>query len=993
MPKSFDDLLDKDQIKERLVTVVDAELADKISEKFWRLDSFANLISIPFFLNFLVDFLKETRLKGTFSKYDFYGYLLRKVSGGGEFLDKLTQLALVVELHQVNEFDPTGFSGILNGLGINSEDLERTGLIEKDKRDEKDVIGFCHHTISEFLVANFLFGQDDFIDKLEKFALVKDDKNVLAIAFSWYGVIRFLLDSDKSIEVRNWLLKLVEGNKELVDDGFCNAITSVESKDLSQKEKKYIFDLVYDTYQGKKVWLPIWTRVGLPNFCGKDSYEKLKVDVQNGSGTESDVLVRKGTAVDIVARLMESNSPLIAGSEKEWWKEKLVDLANDGNDNGVVQRHALTALATYHDVGLIPRLGRCLSHKDNLVREAFIQFCSETNPNDETTINLLVKGIVEKGTDIYSRHGFYQITSKEGVKVFLKHLVNSSHFLKKFLDKESIFNSKDKNSDEVIVKRIEEFTDTEIIGQLKQIIKNSFEQGEIYDQGRSYFLKRLALVTGINYPEYIFELIERIRESDGDKWGLAYDYSDLFSWLITTENVTEFYKRLSGINERCKRLAEKVIYGTRYGDEAVYKTAVKNRLVTKIEDLEDHVQNRDRDGEILKEFRQFLGTDSDKKYFPSVFEYFVQNQKLITSKWTKQEKERLKKLVINEGLEKIDPKNIVVKIQKSEGGRANQYNISRVASYFGDVVRTAIVLGLNLNKYRQKIINFIPFAYSDDRQAISEVVDQIEDKDLAWVNQAYADKTGDIRYFLPDSYIYLVRDYREKGCELGSAKEILLSFAIDGGLSNQDRRYAVETLGEMVDQSDLEIKDELEKDLGSEEVNKVAMDVLIAVFKDDRAIKERIGQIKAWSTEAEKYAVPESGVCHSVSSVEEEMDGMSLAQPLMKMGDDRYKNEFIGLLNYSVEILKDDEKKEVLWTYVNYLWRTVIGYFNGLENKNFEIIGELEDWLVKNRDVDKVNWFEGRLVTLKQSYIEESSKKTTSKALRIITEIYGHIHD
>lgn len=990
MPKSFDDLLDKDQIKERLITVVDVELADKIIEKFWRLDSFANLISIPYFLNFLVDFLKKAKPNDIFTKYDFYRYLLDKVSGGGEFLDKLTQLALVVELHQINEFDPTEFREILNGLGINPDDLGRTGLIEKDKREKKDVIGFYHHTISEFLVANFLSKQDNFIDKLEKFTLVKDGKNVLAITFSWYGVIRFLLDSDRNVEVRNWLLKLAESNKELIDDGFCNAITSIEVNNLSQKEKKQIFDLVYDTYQDKKVWLPIWTRVGLPDFCQKDGYDKLKADIQNDGGTKSDVLVRRGTAIDIVARLMESGSSLIVDIEKDWWKERLVGFASDSSDNGVVQRHALTALTTYHDVNLIPRLESCLHHKDNLVREAFIQFCLETDPNDKITINMLVKGVVEQRTDIYSRHGFYQITSKEGIKVFLKCLIDNPEFLKKFLDKESIFNSRSKNSDEVIIKKIEEFTDVEIIGQLKQIIKNSFEQEGIYNQERSYFLKKLALIVEKKYPKYIFDLIEEIKKNDGDKEKLVCDYIPLFSWLVTSENVGIFYKQLGDISERCGRFAGQVIYGTRYENESVYQTAVKNGLITKIEDLKDFRQNQNLDKEIIKEFRRLLGIDDDKKYFPAVFEYFVQNQKLIILKWTKQEKERLKKLIINEGFEKIEPRNIIVKIQKSEGGRANQYNISTVASYFGHVIRAAVLLELNLNKYRQKIIDFIPFAYSEDRQTICGIIDQIEDKDFIWINRVYADKTGDIRYFLPDSYIYLVRDYWEKGCRLDSARGILLSFAIDKGLSNQDRRYAIETLGRLVDPNDSEVKNEIEKDLGSKEVNKAAMDILIAVFKDDKVIKRRIEQIKEWSTEAEKYVIPESGVFHSVSSVEEEMNEMSLAQPLMKIGDDQYKDEFIGLLNYSVEILKDNKSKEVLWSYVNYLWRAVIGYFNGLKNKDFKNIKELECWLDKNRGIDKINWFEGRLITLKQSYIEESSKKSASEALQIVTEMYGY---
>jgi len=732
--------------------------------------------------------------------------------------------------------------------------------------------------------------------------------------------------------------------------------------------------------------LPIWTRARLFDFCQKDDYEKLKTDIQNDNGTKSDILVRRGIIVDIVARLMKNNSSLTAGSEKDWWKERLVNFANNNDENGVVQRHSLVALATYHDTKLISQVSGCLNHQDSLVREAFIQFCYETDPNNETVIEMLIKGIIKEKTDIYSRHGFYQITSKEGIKIFLKHLVNNPDFLKKFLDKESIFNSKDKNGDEVIIKKIEKFIDAEIIEWLKQIIKNLFERNDIHDQKRSYFLKKLATIIERKCSGYIFELVEGIKKSDEDKERkerLVYNYIALFSWLITTENVTGFHKQLSGISERCGRFADQVIYGTRYENESVYKLAVEKRLVTKIENLSDYQQDYDRDGEVVKEFRRQLGTDREKKYFPSVFEFFNQNEKLIISKWTKQEKERLRKLVIDEGLEKIEPRNIVVKIQKNEGGRINQYNISTIASYFGHVIRTAKHLGIELEEYRQKIVDFLPFAYSEDRQMIRETIDQIKDKDLIWVNKVYMDKTGDIRYFLPDSYIYLVRNYWEKGYKLNSARRVLLSFITDKELSSQDRKYAVETLGRSIGSENLEVRDEIKKDLGSVEANKAATDVLIAVFKNEEAIKGRIKQIKKWAKEAGKYKLPEIDVEHWVSHVELETDGMSLAQPLMKIGNDKYKNDFIDLLNYSAKILKDKKRKDVLWTYVNYLWKTVVGYFNGLENKDFGIIRELENWLDENRSIDKVNWFEGRLNTLRQVYIEEGSRKNIEDALRI----------
>ncbi|MBU4431383.1 hypothetical protein KKB16_04760, partial [Patescibacteria group bacterium] len=98
-----------------------------------------------------------------------------------------------------------------------------------------------------------------------------------------------------------------------------------------------------------------------------------------------------------------------------------------------------------------------------------------------------------------------------------------------------------------------------------------------------------------------------------------------------------------------------------------------------------------------------------------------------------------------------------------------------------------------------------------------------------------------------------------------------------------------------------------------------------------------------------------------------------LAKSLFRLGSNEYKDYFFELLDYSAELLNKDSK--AYWQYVNYLWRIVVGYFAGLENKNLDLIKGLEEWLYKNRSVDRINWFEDKLRILKRSFADTVFEK------------------
>src|SRR5690606_23508074 len=94
-------------------------------------------------------------------------------------------------------------------------------------------------------------------------------------------------------------------------------------------------------------------------------------------------------------------------------------------------------------------------------------------------------------------------------------------------------------------------------------------------------------------------------------------------------------------------------------------------------------------------------------------------------------KTRLIKLAVDEGIKKIDPREIKVTIpdKSKDGGR--QFTWSSVAAYYGDLLSLIKVLAPEeLKKHRQNIIDFIPYAFSDDMSTIMDLIPEIGDKEL-----------------------------------------------------------------------------------------------------------------------------------------------------------------------------------------------------------------------------------------------------------------------
>lgn len=963
----FMPILEIEQVRKKL-TEAGLPVNDLI-EKFWRIDSYDTVLNCQLVVDHLITFVKE-KVDSDFTKFEFYKYFFDQVTIGKKFdRKKLWELALIVETKQKNEFENSEFKIILDNSGVNRQELIEAGLIVE--KGEK--IGFFHHTVSEFLVAEKWICEGNIKKGLEGL-LITESGEVLAINNSWYGVIIFLLDSNGGwSETYEWLWDVAIKNSPVIDEGFSETITSIDPNRLDAKIRSDLFGLIFQTYLKKRIWIPLWTRAVLPSFCEPEDYENLKNQVMEIKENDPYFLTTIGNILDVVARLMEDGLTLINSEEKNWWRGRLVGFANSGDENGVIQRHALSALSSYKgDLGLVEEVSEdLLKHESNLVREAYLDFCSDIDPNSEVVIDKLVKGLTEAGEEIYSRHGLYKISNRQGIIFFLRRLSEDDNFLRLFLDKESIFNGRDKNGDEVLITKIQEFTDNEVVNNLKLIIQKSLESKEIHNQERSYFIRSLVSIVVTADQKYVDEVLNYLEIGEGDKAMRVYDYIPFFVWGLTPTNVEKIYKKLAAIDERSGRFGQQAIYRTRYECEIGKKTYEKAVELGIVEEIVEKDWKEEQNKKIYREFKKYLGNEDKKTYYPIVFQYFHQNEKVITGRksWTI-DKKRLEKLVVEEGLKKIDPRKFNLKITKDESGkRVGPYTISSVASYFGDLIKTALLLGIKITDgIRQNVIDFIPFAYSDDWQTIKDAVGQVSDAELEWVNNQFL-SGSDIKYFLPESYVYFVRHAAENKWGLTTSVRVLKSIAGDKGESDQDRRYALEILDNYIGESDIECREWLHIDFDNEKTQKVADDLLISVFKDRGIIENRIQQIKAFAEKAKGFKQPQGG--HSVGEIEEELMEMHLAKCFISTEDTSYKKEIMFLVDHSFKLLT--KNKDQYWSSVNYIWGIFSRYLKNIRKKELSTLMYIEGFLDaikgKYETIDGANWFRSIYEDVRRAYL------------------------
>lgn len=987
--------LDSEEIIDKLLHVqypldfkLSKENALDVVDMFWRLDAYNSLISSETYLDYLISFINE-KSKLPKNRKEFLEYLINSLGLGAEAVQKLSHVAMDMEVWQANEVNQKRFLQLFiedEFPGDMIKGLYEKGIIEdrKESQESKEIkTGFYHHIIQEFL-ASKCFIRNGVVSYLDMFVVIKE-KGVEAINPSWYGVIRFLLESAEWKQVLEWLLKFADEHEGTVNEYFTNTICSIDKNLLDSTSKKIIFELIYNHYQNKVVWIPVWSRKALANFCQPEHLEKFKTDIGTGNN-KTEIIVKSGNIIGIISGLLKSKNELIK-NDREYWKEKLVELANINDENGVLQRNSLDALEAFRDASLVSKVENSYQHKDHLVKEAFVEFCYQTDPEDPLVIKYLVQGVKDK-LNYYPRRGLYKVESYRGISLVLDYLSTDIKFLNSFLDRENIYNDKGRKQDQVLIKHIEKNIDDSNITKLKKIVKLAFDEKRYYRFEKSYVLSEFARIIKLHNETYIFEILDNIDSVDKDKWLELYNFKSLFSWLIEEKDLSNVFLKLKSIApDRAENIFESILYGVKFDREKLGEELIK--VAIRKELIKDHSNDPAPEWErkqksVYQEFLELL-EPSPGKYSPLVFEFYNDHKKELEPDIVDHDKERLIN-ALTIVLRGVDPTKIKVKIQ-GDRGESKTYTITEWTRYYIDAVKTFVSLGNKIShKLRKNLINFIPFAYSDDRSTIEELVKKINDKDLDFVNKVYLNKKDDIRYHLPDSYVEIIENYIGKGCKIRSAPMILKSFVNDKDIQFYTRRNALELLEKFINKKDTAGKDYLQNIFHSgyksnvedkKALAETANRILITKFKDEPAIEWRISKIKLKRKEMAGF-VQEMEV-HSVGDVENEINDKYFASPLIKLSDINFINKLIKLLDYSITVLKDKNSKPQ--AFVDYIWGIYYGYLENLKpQEGIKAIDITNQWINKNAKVDGINWFRYKVDQIRINYLL-SFKKVTKRGV------------
>lgn len=869
----------------------------------------------------------------------------------------LEKIALVIEIYQKNEISKDELLSIMEDVQSqmtgNFLDMGKLQILFEHSlwKDYGNTISYEDHTIQEYLASCELLrlgGQKHLYDFVV-------DPLLKEIHPSWFGTLGFCVDQDIDL-----LESLVDFGQREIDkviesEEYHRFLTKVDVSRLSGEQKIRIFKKVFGQYQKEKIWIEWDIARRLTLFFEASLKDYLKgwlKESESRKASEMDRNILRSNVAQILGFIIGKD--LLDKEVKTFWKKKLIEFVNDENLNGVLQRHALFALESFKDEAVIEKVQKAFTHPSDLVRDAFIEFCSEVAPNKQICIDYFIEGA--KQDSIYANRALAKIIGKDSLKYLVEKLNNDMQFLKSIIHYESIYLKDDKN----IFKNIDENYDNGMQSLLLEII---FKAVDLY-RSSSLLVKKVAEVLRRHNPDIILDICDFILGNDKYKKYL-FEFEFLFSIVLTKETIGKALEKLKNLqyvdNSLFRALCSAKEKSAEEGNE-IYEEGRKY-LTSIYKQSEEEMAKRAKapsEGEhIYKEF--ILRLEPGKgKYRQDVFQYFAEKYELLKDNLTDNDLSRLERLTVDI-LKKVNPQEGKFKVLQWDKENKNivQFQISTSLTLFEDCLKVAHILNIAIDKdIRKNMINFIPFAQHEGLDNILKLISDVKSSELNYVLKVY-NSDNEKKYFRPYNFIKVVGDNK-----LVAATSVLKAFVSDEKLQNYDRREALQCLGE-IESNHKYFESVFKNNIKKKNIlADISNQILIEKFHQQKAIMWRIKEIKKRCL---KFVEPKGG--HSVSDAENELDEKKFAQPLIKLSSKDFIDEYLSLLDFSLRLLKKDME---YWSYTQYIWEIVIGYARNLKyvksQDPYSPIKKLEEFIQKNSTQEGINWFGKRLKELKRDY-------------------------
>ena len=902
-----------------------------VIEKFWFRDTHYAFICLNFVYPKFIEYIK-IQGDSSFTRLEFYDYFFKNTANK----EKLTFFSNIVENLCKNEFTENEINQITENSKITKESLINGNIIKKIDDKYQTV----HHTITEYFVAKDILKQPDPVKTFKALSILETPSDITKkerfFNISWYGVAAFLLETEITTDIVDVFINLAKDNASNIEQNFSEILSTIDKKLISSVQINYLFDLILNSAKSSRIWITPWTVQGLTQLYTSDKLPVIENDLHDNPKDLPETMATCN-AISILGELFEKN--IITDKEKrEYFKIKFISYAKISPDTGVLQRRSLSALECFtDDPSIIDKISDNYQQVDSdgvrnqLINEAFFRLCYTIAPNKFNSVDYYLKGLFGSAS-VYAWQGLKKITDNNSLIHFLTKVSDDDKLLLKIIDGEKIFlSNEDGENNELLdnLGKLSEYFPDKFLELTKKIIIQLSKIDEYYPAfNSSIFIDYLIEKSVEINKNFASELLGFLAADHPD-----HEYSNYIALLARTINKDNYEYIYERIKDRAGNHINSFFHNIKddqLKEKIVEKHYGKPQKQAKVESYEDRY---------LKEFRQKLYPDPKNKniFIFDVFENYLRIKDRLKDINNK-DRSRLWYLAFTKGINIIDPTNFKVKINNY--GREKNFNWSRQASFYGDMIRVVKDQKpkTNFAKFRDKFISYIPFTYSDDLTTISEIISSVTEEELKLLNKVFLNKRNDKRYLNPESYIRFVKDMQEGGSPLSSPKKVLISFINDEKIDEWVQISAIEALSTFSNCGDQKLKSLL-KDIEQNKtgaISTTATETLIKLFKDKDSTQRRFNQIKGF---AKPHKPPKFG--ENDINTEEELEYLDkkVAEVLSNSKNTDFVDGFISLIK---DALKRDGQVPYQ-EYVRYINEISYKYFEGIaSSKNYHLIEIIE---------------------------------------------------
>jgi len=947
------------------------------------------VIQIPRYLSYFENYLKEKNIDvaNDASRNDlFEHFIYRKLDQEDKTLqaDKkaivkriLEKLALTMEIYQTNVLKKDELMTFFDEI---KSDLKLVALAQIDLeslydhsilKNNPDTIEFDNSEFQEYLAAKEISRMPDPNRAAFGFAVDPDAKEIYS---TWFNTLTFLVDMQPDLlgQLVDFSGIRITDTFKVMDDGFLIFLSRVNPNFVLPDLRRDLFTTTISYHARAGQWLPGELTSALPGFFDPSLENFLKSGVTEAEKkTGSARFVPLGNIAYVVAYLLKDNAQL----NKPFWREKLLTYVADTNENGVLQRHALLALEYFNDPTIIDELPSPAT-PDELVSQGFLSAYKELNPDHPKSVDAFIRA--QKHNDIHGRYGILALTKRDSLKTFLEEFIKDPDFRREFLDDSRIFEDKDQE----VVDHIAAVQDDEIKELIKQVLIVGVDHHVAHSAGSSNFLMGLWKLLREDNPDFVLEMVSRIKGSPDAKNGL-YWALPFFAALLQESDVPKYIDEMIAIDEKWSAFSTMQnikLLSKRSDAEKVYE-AGRSKLPDDYKAWEERLKQpdthtKDRDEEMKKEFQKLL-EPSPGQFSYGVFDFYNDHKDTLDPIISKKQRNRLAELITGTIFKFIDPAKHELKITAMHDS-SKTYTTSSGIHAFGEALSTAKHLGIDIAPFRQHIIDFIPFAYTEALRVLFELVKNITPVEMVDVMNVYKLKRSDLWRHMPSSFVEAVEQFH-----VVEAVPVLREFVKEPEWDAYVREHALKVADALAPDSAFlkeigalykESKEEKERKLSD-----TANALLITSHGDADAIRWRLCEIVRRAIAFRR--TPGFGA-HVVNDAEEEIHfGKTFAKPLMDLKHAGYEDDYLKLLDQAMDVWSKGVQYQ---DYASYMWGIVYSYFDNLkEKRSYAPLHLLENKIAEMKDRDGANWLAARMMNLRRSYLANVGKpRNVSEAVR-----------